>query len=106
MGTTPKTKPHNTEQKLKNDNAELRKQLAEQRRQLNELISKSKSGGAGGSPGIGGALGPGSVGVAAGPDISIYHNMLSFQQDQLQNMMRCANSKIKIIFFFAGHIYI
>ena len=71
-------------------------------RTVKQNKKNSKSGG---PPGASGASGPGSAGVsvgpdaagaAAGPDISMYHNMLPFQQDQLQNLMRCANSnKIK-----------
>ena len=70
------------------------------REELDILIKNSNSGGAGGPPGGGASgpgsadvsVGPGAAAVAAGPDISMYHNMLSFQQDQLQNLMRCANS--------------
>ena len=97
LGLTPgdklKTKQQRKREqkrKHKNENKKLRKQLADQRKRLDDLLAKSKSGG---PPGVGGAPSPSSAGVAASPDVSIYHNLLQFQQDQLQNMMRCANSK-------------
>ena len=87
LGEMPKVKltPDKQQIQLQNENAKLRKQINDQRKQLDDFIKKSK-------PGVGAASGPGSAGVAAGPDISMYHNMLEFQQEQLQNMMRCANS--------------
>ena len=75
------SKLNNKRTKMKNENEKLRKQIEQQRKQLDELFSKSR---AAADSGVGKRPGPGSAGVAAGPDLSVYHNMLSFQQTQLQ----------------------